>query len=234
MTGNPADYENAGGGASLYGQFVSETDAAVGRVLAALDDAGAAENTLVVFTSDNGPVWYDADEERYGHASAGFVRGEPVRGMKGDAWEGGHRVPFIARGPGVPAGVESDAFLLHTDLFPTLAAACDLEPPPGAAPDAVNLWPALRGEDVNSRTEAVFESTREGDSVRVGDWKLIPWLGSGGFTPPRTREPEPNEPPGQLYDLAADPGETANLYSDRPEKVEELRAALERILSSDS
>ena len=233
VTGDPAEYKAAGGGAGLYGQFVGETDAAVGRVLAALDDAGVAENTLVVFTSDNGPVWYDADEETYGHAAAGFVRGEPVRGMKGDAYEGGHRVPFIARGPGVPAGASSDAFLMHTDLLPTLAAACGLEAPAGAAPDAVNGWPALRGEDVNPRTEAVFESTREGDSVRVGDWKLIPWLGSGGFTPPRRRDPAPGEPAGQLYDLAADPGEATNLYADRPDKVAELAAAMDRILNSD-
>ena len=229
VTGDPADYK---GGAGLYGQFTSETDAAVGRVLDALDRTGAAGNTLVVFSSDNGPVWYDADEEKYGHAAAGFVRGAPVRGMKGDAYEGGHRVPLIARGPGVPAGAASDAFLLHTDLFPTLAAACGLDLPPGAAPDAVDQWPALRGEEVKARTEAVFESTREGDSVRVGDWKLIPWLGSGGFTPPRTVEPRPGGPVGQLYDLAADPGETTNLYADRPEKVAELTAALARILAS--
>ena len=224
VTGNPADYE---GGAGLYGQFMSETDAAVGRVLDALDRAGAAENTLVVFTSDNGPVWYDADEAKYGHAAAG-----PFRGMKGDAYEGGHRVPFLARGPGVPAGAASDSFLLHTDLFPTLAAACGLEPPPNAAPDAVSQWPALRGERGPFRTEAVFESTREGDSVRVGNWKLIPWLGSGGFTPPRRRDPKPGEPAGQLYDLANDPGETTNLYVDRPEKVAELTAAMGRILNS--
>lgn len=224
VTGNPADYR---GGAGLYGQFVSETDAAVGRVLDALEKAGAAENTLVVFTSDNGPVWYDADETKYGHAAAG-----PYRGIKGDAYEGGHRVPFIARGPGVPAGATRDAFWLHTDLFPTLAAACGLEPPPTAAPDAVNQWPALRGEPIQARTEAIFESAREGDSVRVGDWKLIPWLGSGGFTPPRQRNPEPGEPIGQLYDLAGDPGETTNLYADRPEKVAELTAAMRRILAS--
>ncbi|MEM9701722.1 MAG: sulfatase-like hydrolase/transferase, partial [Planctomycetota bacterium] len=75
VTGDPAEYAAAGGGAALYGQFMHETDAAVGAVLAALEEAGVAENTLVVFTSDNGPVWYDADEEKYGHASAGGFRG---------------------------------------------------------------------------------------------------------------------------------------------------------------
>ena len=230
VTGDPAKYSRDGGGAGLYGQFMSETDAALGRVLDALDEAGAAENTLVVFTSDNGPTWYDADEVKYGHHAAGFVRGAPVRGMKGDAWEGGHRMPFVARGPGVPAGAASDALFTLTDLFPTLAAACDVNLPPGAAPDAVNQWPVLRGEPAEPRTEALFEATGGRDFVRVGDWKLIPWRGSGGFTPPKIIEPGPGEPVGQLYDLAADPGERRNLYADRPEKVAELTAALGRLL----
>ena len=222
-TGDPAEYH---GGASLYGRFVSETDAAVGRVLDALDRAGRAENTLVIFTSDNGPVWYPGDAEKYGHAAAG-----PYRGMKGDAYEGGHRVPLIARGPGVPAGAASDALFTLTDLFPTLAAACGVDLPDGAAPDAADQWPVLRGEAVEPRTEAAFEATGGRDFVRVGDWKLVPWRGSGGFTPPKQFAPPPGGPAGQLYNLAEDPGETANRYADRPEKVAELTAALARILA---
>ncbi|MFH5803633.1 arylsulfatase [Alienimonas sp. DA493] len=225
VTGDPAEYE---GGAGLYGQFVAETDAAVGVLLAALEDAGAAENTLVVFTSDNGPVWYDADEEQYGHASAG-----PYRGMKGDAWEGGHRVPFVVAGPGVRAGT-SDALTLHTDLLPTLAAACDVPAPADAAPDAVNQWPVWSGATATApRTEALLESTGERDFVRLDDaegrWKLIPWRGSGGFSKPRIVRPRPGEPAGQLYNLATDPGERDNQYDARPEKVAELTAALERL-----
>ena len=235
VTGNPADY---GGGAALYGQFMHETDAAVGAVLRALEEAGAAENTLVVFTSDNGPVWYDADEAKYGHASAGFVRGEPVRGMKGDAYEGGHRVPLLVRGPGVPAGATSDALTLHTDFLPTLAAACGVPTPPGAAPDGVNQWDVWSGAaQAAPRTKALFEASGNRDFVRADDasgkWKLIPWRGSGGFTPPRLIKPRPGEPVGQLYNLADDPGETTNLYAQRPEKVAELTATLERLIGAE-
>ena len=224
-TGDPDGYD---GGAGLYGQFMHETDAAVGAVLDALDAAGAAENTLVAFTSDNGPVWYDGDEARFGHAAAG-----PYRGMKGDAWEGGHRVPLLVRGPGVPAGAVSDALALHTDLFPSLAAACGVPLPPGAAPDGVNLWPVLKGKDGSPRTEAVFEATGERDSIRMDrdgrEWKLIPWRGSGGFSKPKVFEPPPGEPAGQLYDLAADPGEAANRYAEFPVVVAELTARLGEI-----
>ncbi|NNJ26010.1 sulfatase family protein [Alienimonas chondri] len=234
VTGNPVDYP---GGAALYGQFVNETDAAIGAVLQALEESGAAENTLVVFTSDNGPVWYDADEEKYDHLSAGGFRG-----MKGDAYEGGHRMPFFVAGPGVEAGATSDALTLHTDLLPTLAAACGVELPAGAAPDAVNQWPVWSGATTlapgkrGPRTEALFEASGGKDFVRVDDaegrWKLIPWRGSGGFTPPRKIDPQPGEPIGQLYDLADDPDESDNRYLDLPEKVAELTAALERLQMS--
>ena len=225
VTGDPAAYAESGGGAGLYGQFVAETDAAIGTVLAALEATGEAGNTLVVFTSDNGPVWYDADEAKFGHASAG-----PFRGMKGDAYEGGHRVPFFVRGPGVPAGGTSDSLLLHTDLLPTLAAACGVPVPDGAARDAVDLWPAWRGDDVSPRTEALLEASGNRDFLRADDgprrWKLIPWRGSGGFTRPKIVKPQPGEPAGQLYDLAADPGETRNLYGEFPEVVAALTERL--------
>ena len=217
--------------AGMYGDFVAQTDAAVGAVLDALDEAGAAENTLVVFASDNGPCWYDADEARTGHFCAG-----PYRGMKGDGWEGGHRVPVIARWPGrVPAGSTSDALLLLTDLFATTAAAADITLPDGAAVDSVNQLPVLLGEPspglaAAPRTEAVFEAIGERDVLRVkdaaGDWKYLPFLGSGGFTKPKAVRPEPGGPTGQLYDLSDDPGETRNLWSERPDVVERLRGRL--------
>ncbi|MEM9703115.1 MAG: sulfatase-like hydrolase/transferase, partial [Planctomycetota bacterium] len=200
-------------------------------VLAALEEAGVAENTLVVFTSDNGPVWYDADEKKYGHASAGGFRG-----MKGDGYEGGHRVPFFVRGPGVAAGTTSDALTLHTDLMPTLAAACGVTLPENAAPDAVNQWPIWSGDAAQPlRTEALLEASGNKDFLRLddadGQWKLLPWRGSGGFTPPRKITPQPGEAIGQLYDLANDPEESNNLYLTRPEKVAELTAVLQRLTS---
>ena len=102
--------------AGMYGDFVSHVDAEVGRVLAALDDAGMSDNTLVIFTSDNGPVWYPADVERFGHNSSGGFRG-----MKADAWEAGHRMPFIVRWPGkVEPASTSDQLICFTDVMATL------------------------------------------------------------------------------------------------------------------
>ena len=104
-------------GAGMYGDFTMMVDAEIGRILAALDQSGLAGETLVIFTSDNGPVWYETDVERLGHASAGAWRG-----MKSDAWEGGHRMPFIVRWPGrVNAGTVSEQPICFTDLLATFA-----------------------------------------------------------------------------------------------------------------
>src|SRR6056297_1374052 len=100
-------------GASMYGDFATMVDAMIGRVLQQLEDSGMSEETLVIFSSDNGPVWYEKDVLRFGHDSAGGLRG-----MKGDAWEAGHRMPFIARWPGrVAAASKSDATICFTDLL---------------------------------------------------------------------------------------------------------------------
>jgi arylsulfatase A len=107
-------------GAGMYGDFTMMVDAEIGRILAALDKSGLAGDTLVIFTSDNGPTWYEADVERLGHASAGGWRG-----MKSDAWEGGHRMPFIVRWPGrVKAGTVSEQTICFTDLLATFAEIC--------------------------------------------------------------------------------------------------------------
>ena len=104
--------------AGEYGDFTFQVDSVVGEVLSTIEELGIYENTLVIFTSDNGPVWYPADVERFNHKSTG-----PLRGMKGDAWEGGHRMPFVVRWPGrVRAGGPCHQMICHTDLMATLAA----------------------------------------------------------------------------------------------------------------
>ncbi len=126
-------------GVGTYGDYVSQTDATVGRVLEALDDSGAAGETLVLATSDNGPFWFPGNVQQTGHTAAG-----PWRGMKGDAWEGGHRVPLLARWPGrVPAGAVSDALVSLTDLPATVSAA------PGSSAGRVSgrLGGLLAGSD---------------------------------------------------------------------------------------
>ncbi|HEX7899882.1 MAG TPA: arylsulfatase [Planctomycetota bacterium] len=197
-----------------YGDFVMETDAVVGRILDALKPF--EKDTLVVLTSDNGSHWPMEDVRKWGHRANG-----PWRGQKADIHEGGHRVPFLARWPGkVAAGSTSDATACLTDLF---ATAAEIAGDPATAEDSWSLLPALKGEGRTSRPYTVHHSSEGMFAIREGSWKLIQGQGSGGFTQVKVA---PGEPPGQLYDLAADPGETKNLYAEKPEVVARLSALL--------
>ncbi|MCK5944862.1 MAG: arylsulfatase, partial [Planctomycetes bacterium] len=129
--------------AGRYGDFVAQVDATIGRVLTALADAGMADDTLVLFSSDNGPVWYPRDVEKFGHSASG-----PWRGMKGDAFEGGHRVPFVARWPGrVAAGASCDQTICFTDVLATCAELAGIDVPEGTAEDSVSFAPQLLGRE---------------------------------------------------------------------------------------
>jgi len=216
-------------GAGMYGDFMMMVDAQIGTVLDALDKAGMSENTLLIFSSDNGPVWYDSDVERLGHDSSGGLRG-----MKADAWEGGHRMPFIVRWPGVvETGSVSDQTICFTDVLSTLAEATGANLPVGAGPDSYSFLPTLLGEeyqDAEKRPPLVLQSGNKAMLIRSGDWKLINQLGSGGFTKPSRIEPGEGDPEGQLYNLADDPGENQNLYLEHPEIVDSLTAEMNSIL----
>lgn len=204
-------------GAGLYGAFVADTDAAIGEVLAALEREGVAGSTLVIVTSDNGPVWYPDDVERFGHSATG-----PYRGMKSDGYEGGHRMPFIARWPGrIPAGTETSRLTTFTDILPTLA---ELSGDPVAGTDGESFVTTLLDPAGQVQGERALVLKANASVVREGSWKLVNHLGSGGFTRPRKVEPEPGGPTVQLYDLASDPGETTNLWAEHPEMVERLLA----------
>ncbi len=223
-------YEDSSG-AGMYGDFVVHVDAAIGRVLNTLEELGLEQNTLVVFTSDNGPVWYDDDVQEFRHDSAGMLRG-----MKGDIWEAGHRMPFIARWPGrIRPGSESAETICLTDMLATFAGILGERLPPEAGADSYNILPVLLEEEYEKplREATVFYSSRRFFAIRQGKWKLIPHRGSGGFSEPREFEPGPGEPEGQLYDMETDPGETTNLYQDRPEVVKRLSSLLERSREQD-
>ena len=213
-------------GAGLYGDFLMMVDHEIGRVLAALQSAGMLDNTLLVFASDNGPVWFPADIARFGHDSAGGLRG-----MKADAWEAGHRMPFIVRWPGtVRAESACDQTISFTDVLATMADVVGKDLPAGAGPDSFSFLPALKGGTFQ-RASIVMQSGSSGFmTIRSGRWKLIEGLGSGGFSQPARITAGPGDPAGQLYDLAADPGETTNRFAGEPGVVERLRAEMRKIV----
>lgn len=216
--------------AGYYGDFVNQVDGEIGRLLAALERTGMDRDTIVVFTSDNGAHWPIADVERWNHAAN--LR---LRGQKADIHEGGHRVPMLVRWPGVvEPGRSIDETVCLTDLYATCLAAGDASSVGGE--DSVDLVPLLRDGDtstLDARPGIVHHSLDGMFAIRVGDWKLIEGLGSGGFTGPKRRTPGAGEPAVQLYDLATDPGETTNLADARPGKVAELRRVLTTIRGID-
>ncbi len=214
--------------ASMYGDFLMMVDSMIGRVLKSLDDNGMSDDTLVIFTSDNGPVWYEKDVERFQHDSSGGLRG-----MKADAWECGHRMPFIVRWPGhVKTGSVSDHTICFTDLMATFADVVGVDLKDDQGPDSFSFLPVLL-DDVNPkkpvRDSLAMRAAGGAMTIRIGDWKLIDALGSSGFSQPKKIKPGPGDPPGQLYNLADDLGETKNLYLQKPEIVERLQKKLAEV-----
>lgn len=213
---------------SIYGDFVMMVDAQVGRVLESLNKAGMEDDTLVIFTSDNGPCWFDKDVKKFGHDSSGGLRG-----MKADAWEAGHRMPFVARWPGkVKAGSTSKQLICFTDFLATFADILDADLPKEAGPDSFSFLPSLMGKPSKRDTFVMRAGSAKVMTIREGDWKLITALGSGGFSQPKIINPEPDGPTGQLYHLGKDPGETTNLYLKHPDIVARLTYKLEKLKKS--
>jgi len=207
-------------GLGVYADFVMETDAVIGRVLTAIDEAGEADRTLVILTSDNGCAPYIGakEMEQQGHYPSG-----PLRGYKSDAWEGGHRVAFVVRWPGVvKPGTVNDQLVHQADLMATCAAIVGYDLADDEGEDSVSILPLLRGAEGPARETAISQSSQGLLSIRRGPWKLIAGKGSGGWTKGH------DEHPGQLYNLADDLGETTNLYAARPEIVAELTSLLQK------
>ena len=222
------------------GDFVYELDALTGRLLEFIKSLGIDDNTLVLFTSDNGPETVHTDWMRQDHnhdAAGGF------RGMKRDGWEGGHRVPFIARWPGrIPPGQVSRQLINTTDIFATIASVVGYELPDDVAVDSFDMLPAMLGEqpeDKPIRPYMLTQSFRGEFQLRQGDWKYLDHKGSGGndyargFLRKYALPEKAPTAPGQLYNLAEDPGETTNLYFSAPEKRRELQALLKKLTSKE-
>jgi arylsulfatase A-like enzyme len=214
-----------------YGDFVTEVDWAVGQIVKAVDDAGLRDNTLVIFTSDNGSPWPADQIDKFGHRANG-----PWRGQKSDIHEAGHRVPFICRWPGrIQPGTQSRQTICLTDVLATLAAITGDPLPADAGQDSYNILPAMLNPDLKEpiREATVHHSGSGMFAIRQGPWKLIQGLGSGGFTAPQRIEPTPGGPEGQLYNLDDEPGEQKNLWAEYPEIVKRLSTLLERYKRQD-
>ncbi len=222
-----------------YGDFVAQTDWTAGQVLDALKRTGAAENTLVIFTSDNGPEVveikpgaYDRAAE-FGHYSMGALRG-----AKRDIWEGGHRVPFLARWPGkIEPGSASGETICHVDFMATVAALLGAKLPDNAAPDSFSLLPVFFGEPlVKPGREATIHHAASGKfAIRKGDWVLID--APTGDDNGKKGEPEwlrkqrgytSHDEPGELFNVREDLSERRNQFAEHPELVRELKTLLEK------
>ncbi|MEO6755201.1 MAG: arylsulfatase [Chthoniobacteraceae bacterium] len=216
-----------------YGDFVMQTDAVVGEVMAALEETGATRNTMVILTSDNGPATYVGTSvsenprdsqcgsikelEAKGHFPAG-----PLRGYKGSVYEGGHRMPFIIRWPEVvKAGSVCGQLVHQADLMRTFADVVGTKLPDNAGQDSFSLLPLLQGEDKPIREQAICATGTP--SLRQGPWKLI--LGGDAESKAKDR------PPVQLYNLADDLSESKNLAAAMPEKVAEMKELLEKLIT---
>ena len=213
---------NAGG----YGDFMTQSDHHAGQLLRALDEHGFRENTIVIFTADNGPERYAYERIRnHQHRSTG-----PLRGLKRDIWEGGHRVPFVVRWPGVvKPGTVTSGLISQIDIMATLAAIVDFELPVGQAEDSHNQLGLWKGNE-SSRTSLVHNTRKNHFAIRRGDWLLIDapsgnvsgvpeWFAeANGF--------EPNPHPGALFNLRRDVGQRHNLYAVEKDRVETLKRLL--------
>ena len=220
-----------------YGDYVEQLDWCVGQVFQALEKLGLADNTLIIFTSDNGAIFDEAYLEKGQNSNLGLL------GQKTDVWEGGVRVPFIVRWPGrVPAGKTLEPLISLLDISKTVWAAAGINPPAGAAPDALNVLDLLTGKTTEAIRKELYMIGIDGQALRSGDWVYIPKQGSCGITTLKSatwaiqlgrlgqknsdydeagqlKEDAPKE---QLYNLREDPGQLKNVIREHPEKASEL------------
>ena len=206
-----------------YGDFVAQVDAQIGLVMDALERTGQARDTLFIVTSDNGAEWDPSHIEEFGHYANHAIQ----RGKKRDVWEGGHRMPFIARWPAkVAAGSESDQTICLTDLMATTAEVAGAELPSDAGEDSVSFLAALLGTATGPLREATVHHSVDGTfAIRQGKWKYIDGQGPGSD---QWDGPQEGDPPDQLYDIEADRHEDRNLVTEQPDRARALKELLER------
>jgi arylsulfatase A len=217
--------------AGPFGDFVYETDDSIGQLLKALEDSGQADNTIIIFSADNGPEHYAWErDEKFDHWSA-----HPLRGLKRDIYDGGHRVPTIIKWPGVTKpGTVNGALVSQIDFMATLASSLGHELPVDAAEDSHDLLPLLKGETGSIRTTHIHNTKPDHFAIRHGKWLLINAETGYLRNPPASWDkkhgmPADDKTPVELYDLENDLGQKHNVAAEHPERVTELQALLKKI-----
>lgn len=218
-------------GTNEYGDFVLMTDDMVGRILRAVKDAGIEQNTMIVFTSDNG-VTPSANLEEL--INAGHYSSYIFRGAKADIYEGGHRIPFIIKWPGkVKTGTVNNTTICLTDFIATLAEMMQIKLDDNEGEDSYSLLPLLLQQGNYQRTSIIHHSIDGNFSIRKGKWKLEFAAGSGGWSVPTEKQAkELNLSPLQLYDLETDIAETKNVADKNPKVVNELSKLAKEIVEN--
>ncbi len=213
-------------GTNEYGDFCLEVDDVMGQLLAALERSGVADDTIIIFTSDNGCSPMANFEEL---AAVGHRPSYVFRGHKADIYEGGHRIPLVMRWPGgIAAGSATDHTVCLTDLLATCADLLAVPLPAAAGEDSVSNLPLWQGHVDQGVREATVHTSIDGSlSIRRGRWKLEMCPGSGGWSHPQPGSKDAaNLPSRQLYDLTADIGERRNVIDEQPAVAAELQALL--------
>lgn len=210
-------------GAGAYGDFVMMTDAMVKDIAETCRQQGIDDNTIIIFTSDNGSHWFPVDINQYKHES-----NHGTSGMKGDVWDGGHRIPMIVYWPnGASKGTTSNKLVCTTDLYATCANLLGKKLMPNEAEDSYSMLPYISQKykkEKHLRTSIIHHGVNGDFGIREGKWKYIDCKGSGGWTYKGTE----SEPTAQLYDMEADPLEKTNLIQQYPEVAKRLKDLLEQ------
>lgn len=231
--------------AGPYGDLVNQTDFTLGEIMKALERNNLNNNTIIIFTSDNGsparagdPHVHGADFQPPGSVITKFNHNPnaPWRGMKTDIHEGGHRVPFIVSWPGnFPADKTSNELICAVDIMATIASIVDYALPANSAEDSYDLSSLFMGKEVGIdagkealREATVHHSVNGSFAIRQGKWKMIPQKGNGGWSNAQSVRNAVNEPDGQLYDMESDPAETNNLWDQYPNIVKNLMELLKK------
>ena len=219
----PKSNYNRVSNAGQYGEFVTMVDDQVGNLLEHLKNLGLEEDTIIVFTSDNGPYWKQPYIDEFNHRAAG-----ELRGMKGDIYDGGHRIPHIVKWPRkIKPGTTNNSLNTLASFYSTVADLLKLEV---SSSDSYSIFSELINDVKIEEDRSIIHHSSEGHfSIRNGNWKMIEKLGSGGFSLPRRVEPTPGVMQERLYNMKYDLSEKIDMASKYPKIISKMKNKLDSI-----